>query len=81
MFGLFKNDPPKERSLSEGFGVLGTLSLLLGVFADASADSASEKSECGRGVSFQDGRDPYTREWAAAETFGTEMHAKWLEGE
>ena len=34
MFGLFKNDPPKERSLSEGFGVLGTLSLLLGVFGD-----------------------------------------------
>lgn len=37
--GLFKSDPAKEPSLSEGFGVVGALAALLGVFADAIADT------------------------------------------
>ena len=71
MFGLFRKGPAKEPSLSEGFGVVGTLSLLLGVFGDALTQSTSDEMKRRRGVSLLDGRDPYTRELNAADQFGT----------
>ena len=71
MFGLFKNDSANVPSLSEGLGVAGALSVLLGVFGDALTYSTSDEMKRRRGVSLLDGRDPYTRELNAADQFGT----------
>lgn len=71
MFDWFKKDSTKEPSLAEGLGVLGGLAALLNLFGDAAVECTSDEMKRRRGVSILDGRDTYTREWNAADQYGT----------